>query len=147
VNRDFAEMLSALNAEGVEYLVVGGWALAAHGYPRATKDLDVFVRPSDANAERVLKALQRFGAPGFGVTAKDLSAPGLVLQLGMAPLRIDVITAIDGVEFDEAWQSRWRASFAGVEAPVIGRDALVRNKRAAGRPRDHADADLLEGLD
>ena len=145
MNRDFVEMLSALNAEGVDYLVVGGWALAAHGYPRATKDLDILVRPSPANAVQVLRALGRFGAPDFGLTVADLSTPGLIVQLGVPPLRIDVLTAIDGVSFEDAWSGKTTGTFGGVVAPVLGRAELVRNKRTVGRPQDRADLDLLEG--
>jgi hypothetical protein len=145
VNRDFVEMLSALNAEAADYLVVGGWALAAHGFPRATKDLDILVRPSLANAERVMRALGRFGAPDFGMTLADLSAPGLILQLGVPPLRIDLLTAIDGVSFDQAWAGKSSGTFGGVVAPVLGRAELIRNKRTVGRAQDRADLDLLEG--
>src|SRR5215475_9924492 len=99
VNRDFRDLLAEFNAHGVEYLVVGAHALAAHGHVRATKDLDVWVRPASDNAERVLSALRAFGAPLHDLTQADLAAPGLVFQIGVAPLRIDIMTSIDGVEF------------------------------------------------
>src|SRR5438046_6252895 len=99
-------MLSALCAAGAEYIVVGGHAIGVHLEPRATKDLDIFVRPSQANAKRVRQALREFGAPLFGIRVEDLAKPGLVLQIGVPPRRIDILTAISGVGFEEAWRSR-----------------------------------------
>jgi hypothetical protein len=144
VNPDFSDMLSALSAEGVEYLLVGAYAMAVHGVPRATSALDVWVRPSPENAGRVFKALARFGAPLSELTVSDLAKPGTVFQIGVAPHRVDVLTAIDGVSFDDAWPRRATTRVSGLEIPVIGRDDLIRNKRATGRPRDLADADRLE---
>lgn len=150
---EFAEMLCALYDEDVDYLVVGGYAIGVHVEPRATKDLDIFVRPSRANAPRVLRALARFRAPSFGLTAEDLAAPGLILQIGVAPRRIDLITDIDGVAFAEAWRSRLSVRIDGVRAPVsvIGRASLIKNKRAIvakdaanRRPQDRADLVQLE---
>jgi hypothetical protein len=137
-------MLSALSAEGAEHLLVGAYALAVHGVPRATGDIDLWVRPSPANAERVIRALARYGAPIGGLTVDDLAKPGTVFQIGVAPHRIDVLTAIDGVEFGEAWSRRITTEIAGTAVPVIGRDDLIRNKRSTGRPQDQADADRLE---
>lgn len=144
LNPDFSDMLSALNAEAVEYLVVGGYALAAHGWPRATKDIDVWVRPTPENAGRVMRALARFGAPLQGLEAHDLARKGVVFQIGVPPRRIDVTTKIDGVEFDEAWPNRIVAQMGTLQAPVIGRSELIRNKRASGRPRDLLDVSRLE---
>lgn len=144
MNRDFSDMLSALNDEGVEYLVVGGYAVGAHGLPRATKDIDIWVRPTAENAARVFRALARFGAPSHGLTIADLVTKGTVYQIGVPPQRIDILTAIDGVEFNEAWPERVSSDLGGVPAPVIGRSALVRNKRASGRPQDLADVARLE---
>jgi hypothetical protein len=129
MNSDFSDMLSALSAEGVEYLLIGAYAMAVHGVPRATGDIDVWVRPSPENADRVLRALARFGAPLGDLRAADLAGEGTVFQVGVAPNRVDVITAIDGVTL-----------------LVIGRTDLIRNKRATGRARDKADAELLEGM-
>lgn len=106
MNPDFRDLLAAFNARGVEFLVVGAHALAAHGLVRATKDLDLWVRPDSANAPRVLAALADFGAPLQDLTPEDLSRPGLIFQIGVEPIRIDIITAIDGVEFSEAWALR-----------------------------------------
>ena len=145
MNRDFSDLLSALNAQRAEYLVVGAHALAAHGHVRATKDLDIWVRPERANAERVLAALRSFGAPLHDLTQADLTKAGLVFQIGVPPVRIDLLTAIDGVAFDEAWEERVRTRFGGVEVGVLSRNHLIRNKRASGRLQDLADVEWLEG--
>ncbi len=141
---DFRDLLVAFNAHRVEYLVVGAHALAAHGQVRATKDLDVWVRPDSVNAARVLEALASFGAALHDLTAKDLSTPGVVFQMGVAPIRIDVITAIDGVEFGEAWPERLETRFAGVETAVLSRRHLIENKTAAGHPQDLVDVQWLK---
>jgi hypothetical protein len=144
LNPDFHDMLSALSEEGAEYLLVGAYALAVHGLPRATGDMDLWVRPGPDNARRVLAALARFGAPPGGLTERDLVTPGTVFQIGVAPRRIDLLTSIDAVEFEEAWASRHVVRIQSVEVPVIDRHLLIRNKRAAGRPQDLADAARLE---
>lgn len=144
LNPDFAEMLRALSVEGVEYLLVGAYAMAAHGVPRATGDIDIWVRPSRENADAVLRALARFGAPLFDLTATDLARDGTVFQLGVQPRRIDILTSIDGVTFEDAWGGRMTSRLGDVDVTVIGREALVCNKRAAGRPRDRVDLRLLE---
>ena len=147
MNRDFAEMLSALSAAGAEFLIVGAHAVAAHGRPRATGDLDIWVRPTPANAERVWSALERFGAPLFDLSREDLGRPGVVFQIGVPPCRIDVLTEITGVTFDEAWPERLQADVEGQSLPFIGRRALLANKRAAGRPKDLGDIASLESRD
>jgi hypothetical protein len=139
MNPDFVEMLAALHAAGAEYLVVGAHALAAHGRPRATGDLDLWVRPTTENARRVFGALQQFGAPLHDLQLDDLTTADVVFQIGVAPARIDLLTSISGVRFDEAWASRITVPIDAYLVPVIGRDCLIRNKRAAGRPRDLAD--------
>jgi hypothetical protein len=144
VSPDFKDLLSTFDAHGVEYLVVGAHALAAHGHVRATGDLDVWVRPESANATRVLSALRAFGAPLQDLTAADLSQAGTVFQIGVAPIRIDVLTAIDGVSFEEAWPDRLVARFADIPVPVLSAAHLARNKRAAGRAQDLADVEWLE---
>lgn len=143
---DFKDLLSTFNVRGVEYIVVGAHALAAHGHVRATKDLDVWVRPSRENAVRVLEALAEFGAPLQDLSVEDLSRPGLIFQIGVQPLRIDVITAIDGVEFDEAWPNRIVARLGGLEVPVLSRQDLIKNKKTAGRLQDLADVERLEAI-
>jgi len=144
MNRDFAEILSALSAAGAESLVVGAHALAAHGRPRATGDLDIWIRPTAANAEKVWAALVRFGAPLSALRKEDLQTPQTVFQIGVSPVRIDILTSIDGVEFDAAWQRRLALDIEGQTVFLLGKDDLIRNKRAAGRPQDLADVAALE---
>ncbi len=144
MNRHFAEMLSALSAEDAEFLVVGAYALAAHGYVRATGDLDIWIRPSRENAERVMRAIVRFGAPLQGLTIGDLTNPDIVFQIGVAPVRVDILTSITGVEFDEAWPCHLVTRFNGGEYPTLNREFLLRNKKATGRPKDLNDATWLE---
>ena len=145
MNPDFLDMLSSFSEERVEFLVVGAYALAVHGLPRATGDLDLWVRPTPRNARRVRAALARFGAPTEGLSQQDLVAPGTVFQVGVSPRRIDVLTSIDGVEFGDAWPARTITRVGGVEISVIGRIELIRNKKAMGRAKDLADAAWLEG--
>ena len=141
---DFRDLLSTFNAHRVEYLVVGAHALAAHGYVRATGDLDVWVRPDPANARRVIEALRAFGAPLQDLTETDLTRAGTVFQIGVAPLRIDVLTSIDGVTFDEAWTDRLSAKFVDLPVPVLSAKNLIMYKRTVGRMQDLADVEWLE---
>ena len=144
LNPDFRDMLSALCEEGAEFLLVGAYALAVHGFHRATGDMDIWIRRSEENAARVWRALQRFGAPLAGLTRDDLKTPDLVFQIGVAPRRIDILTSIDGVEFDEAWSNRDAIVVERLSIAVIGRSHLIRNKKAVGRPQDVADVAWLE---
>ena len=144
MNPDFRDILSEFIAERVEFLLDGAYALAVHGVPRATGDIDLWVRPTPENAVRVWTALAKFGAPVSELTIKDLTTPGLIFQIGVAPRRIDVITSIDAVDFDDAWANRVQAPIQGMTVPVLGRGELVRNKRSTGRPKDAADVALLE---
>lgn len=144
LNPDFRDMLFEFNAAGVEYLIVGGYAVAQHGYPRATGDMDFWVRRSPENAARVLQALAAFGAPGELVTLDDLLDPETVAQIGVEPSRIDILTAIDGVEFDEAYPERAMARLDDVDIPFVGLRHLIANKRATGREEDLVDAARLE---
>jgi hypothetical protein len=146
LNEDWSDLLRALLDHGVEFVIAGAHALAVHGVARATGDLDVLVRPSAANAARVVAALRVFGAPleAHGLSAADLTVAGTVYQLGQPPRRIDLMTEISGVGFDEAWLSRREVTVAGMRLPFLGRDALAKNKRAAGRPKDLVDVSLLE---
>ncbi len=143
---DFSELLSEFNAHGVEHIIVGAHALAAHGHVRATKDLAVWVRPDPENARRVLSALAAFGAPVQDLTERELAEPGLIFQIGVAPVRIDVLTAIDGVAFPEAGRDRVRTRFGGEPAAVLSLDHLIANKRASGRLQDLADLERLEQI-
>ena len=134
MNQDFVDLLRAFVAHDVRFLIVGAYALGVHGRPRATGDLDVWVEATPANAVRVMQALQQFGAPLEQVTVDDFSRPGIVFQMGLPPLRIDVLTELSAVTFDEAWPDRTRANFGPVAVDVIGRAAFIKNKRATGRP-------------
>jgi hypothetical protein len=133
-----------LTARNVRYVVVGGHALAYHGRPRYTKDLDVFVEPSPENAARLLAALEDFGFSGLDLKAADVDRPGMVVQLGIAPNRIDLLTTIDGVSFDQAWNGRVVGRFGTESVPFLGRRELLANKRAVGRLQDLADIEVLE---
>ena len=141
LNEDFQDLLSEFSERGVEFVIVGAFAVAYHGVPRATGDIDIFVRPSHDNATRVFAALAAFGAPlsSAGVEAEDFEKPGVVYQIGVPPRRIDVLTEISGVDFDEVWRSRCTEELAGMEVHFIGRDSLLRNKESSGRPKDLVD--------
>ncbi len=138
---DFKELLLALNAAGVEYLIVGAYALAAYGRPRYTGDLDIWLAASPQNAIRVMNALGAYGVLPGGLSADDFAAAGQVIQLGYPPLRIDFLTSIDGVDFAGACARAPLMDLDGVQARVIGASDLITNKRATGRPRDLADID------
>jgi hypothetical protein len=144
-NSDFRDLFAALNAVDAEYLVVGALALAAHGHVRATKDLDVWVEASPENAERVFRALAAFGDPLDDLTVKDLASSDLIFQIGVPPLRIDIITSIDDVEFVDAWPERVSSEYADQPVNVMSRRHLIRNKKAVGRLQDLADVEALEG--
>ena len=144
MNRDFSEMLSALSDAGAEYLLVGAHAMAAHGLPRATGDMDLWVRPSPENAERVWRALAEFGAPLDQLSQGDLTEPDVEFQLGVVPSRIDILTSVTGVDFEDVWARREVIDLDGVEVGVIAREDLIRNKKAVGRLRDLADIEELE---
>ncbi len=143
MNPDFADLLRALSARRARFLVVGAFAVTVHAEPRATGDIDLWVEPTPENAARVLAALRDFGAPLRNLSAEDLARRGTVFQMGVAPVRIDILTEIDGVTFESAWRSRVFARFGDVRTPVIGRAALIRNKLATGRPKDVLDVESL----
>ena len=145
LNRDFQEFVELFVAHEVQFLIVGGYALAAHGHPRYTKDLDVWVWVDPANAERIIEALNEFGFGDVGLSADDFQQPEMVVQLGAEPHRIDILTYASGLEFSEAYANRVYFSIAGTQVPFISVEDLRRNKLATGRPRDIADAaDLPE---
>jgi hypothetical protein len=143
MNPDFVDLLRAFGAADVRFLIVGAYALAHHGRPRATGDLDVWVDPTPANAPRIMRALGDFGAPLHDIAEPDFARPGVVFQIGVPPGRIDILTELTGLSFDEAWPGRERGRFGDLEVDFIGRDAFIRNKRATGRAKDLGD---LEGL-
>lgn len=142
---DFRDLLIALADSGAEFVLVGGHAVAFHGHPRATKDMDVLIRASSSNAEKVYRALAAFGAPlqNFSVEAKDFATYDGVLQIGLPPRRVDILNRADGVSFDEAIAEGAAFALDGRRIPVIGRAALIKNKRAAGRAQDAADVEIL----
>lgn len=140
---DVRDLLRAFSGHSVRYLVVGAHALGYWGQPRATGDFDLFVDPTPDNARRVLAALLEFGAPLFDLTVEDLSRPGVVFQMGMPPYRIDLATELTGITFEEAWVGHANVALEDLAIPVIGREAMIRNKRATGRPKDRLDLELL----
>jgi hypothetical protein len=144
VAKDFRDLLRAFVDHDVRFLIVGAYALAVLGRPRATGDLDVWVEPTPRNARKAYEALRAFGAPLHDLTVADLASPGVVFQVGLPPLRIDVLTEIRGVTFAPAWRRRVRASFDDVPIAVLGRQDFLANKRATGRLKDLADAERLE---
>jgi hypothetical protein len=145
VDEDFIDLLGAFADEGVRFMVVGAHAMAVHGVPRATGDLDVWIEPTAENAERIWRALATFGAPldSLGIALEDFVRPDMVVELGLPPRRIDLMTGITGVSFPGAWAERIMVSVEGREIPFLGRRALTENKRATGRPKDLSDLDAL----
>ncbi|MEL6184161.1 MAG: DUF6036 family nucleotidyltransferase [Myxococcota bacterium] len=141
---DFKDLLSEFIDQKVEFLLVGAHALAAHGHVRATKDIDLWVRPDSANARRVFAALARFGAPLAGVDVTDFETPGVVFQIGVEPVRIDILTTVDGLDFEEAWSGRLTIQLEELSVPLISKSDLIRNKKASGRLQDLADVEKLE---
>lgn len=144
LNPDFRDMLSCLKNEEVEFIVVGAYALAAHGFPRATGDIDIWVRNSSGNARKILRALVKFGASLPNLSEKDLTSPDMIVQIGIEPCRIDLLTSIDGVEFDEAWKNKLKVLIDDLEIYVLSRADLLENKLAAGRDKDQGDIAWLE---
>lgn len=144
--RDYEEFIAALDAHGVKYLLIGAHAVALHARPRATKDLDVLLDPAPRNLRRALQALRAFfGGADLGYSVQDLADPDAIIQLGVAPVRIDLTTAIPGCpDFGAAWARRADAAFGGVTAHFLGLDDLIRAKRATGRLQDRADVRVLE---
>lgn len=142
---DFRDVLTELNKSGAQFLVVGAHALSVYGVPRATVDLDIWIRADAENAGRVYAALAAFGAPleALGVSRTDFQTPDVVTQFGLPPLRIDLMTSVSGLRFDDAWPSRFEAEIEGVRVPILDRDSFIRNKRASGRKKDLADLELL----
>ena len=146
LDKDLRELLALFRSRDVEFLVVGGYAVAFHGHPRLTDDLDLFVRPDIANGERIVQALREFGFGSLELTPEDFRADDRVIQLGRAPNRVDLLTRLYGVEFPGAWSRRVAAHLDDAEVWIIGCDDLIRNKRATGRTQDLADAEFLERM-
>jgi predicted nucleotidyltransferase len=146
LNEDYRDMLQCLLEEKVRFLLVGAYAVAVYGYPRATKDIDIFVRAAPENATSLMKALARFGAPLSDVSESDFSREGIVFQIGSSPRRIDILTRISGVDFERAYTNRQMVSVEGMAVPVISLEDLIANKRASGRTQDLADLEKLQTL-
>ena len=144
LHRDFRELLESFNAHGVEYVLVGAYALAFHGAPRYTGDLDLFVRPTFENAHRLIAALGDFGFGSLDLAVEDFTAPDRVVQLGVPPVRVDLVTSLTGVTWDEVWSARTAMAAGGIRIAVIDRAAFIKNKRATGRPKDLVDAGLID---
>ena len=143
MNQDFLDLLRAFVEAEVRFLVVGAYAVAIHGHPRATGDLDIWIDATAENASRAFAALSAFGAPLHNLSADDLACPDVVFQMGVAPFRIDVLTSLSGISFGEAWPNHLVQQIEGIAVPFIGRDALLRNKLATGRAQDLADIEAL----
>ena len=144
ISKDFREFIRLLNEHNVQYLVVGGYAVALHGHPRYTKDLDVWVKGENANAKKLLKSLDDFGFGSLDISVDDIVNPDVVIQLGNPPNRIDLVSSLTGVEFDSCYQARVTANLDGVNINFIDLESLKKNKRATGRYQDLADAENLE---
>ena len=143
VQNDFKELLELFNAHNVQYLIVGGYALAYHGAPRYTSDIDVFVKSDSENASLILKALNDFGFGSVGLKIEDFTNKDNIVQLGYPPVRIDIITSISGISWEDAYISREKGNYGDVPVYYIGRDEYIRNKRASGRKKDLADIEAL----
>lgn len=144
VNADFSDLLNLFKANNVKYLVIGGYAVIQYTEPRFTKDLDLWISTHPDNAEAVFNALKEFGAPLEGLSPKDFSEEGYFYQMGVPPVRVDILMGIPGVQFDDAWERRVEVQFDDVSVTMISREDLILAKRAAGRPQDLLDADSLE---
>lgn len=143
LGKDLREFIELLNSRRVDYIIVGGHAVAYHGHPRFTGDIDFLVRPSSENAERLMDAVREFGFSDLHLSQHDFTKPNTVVQLGYPPNRVDLLTSISGVEFEEAWSTKVGADLDGLPIYFIGWEALLKNKRASGRDRDLADAAKL----
>ncbi len=143
LNQDYKEMLSLLIEKEVEFVLVGAYALAVHGFPRATGDIDIFVRANPESSTHVYECLATFGAPLEGISVEDFCSPGVIFQIGVAPRRIDILTSIDAVSFQEAIEDALVIEIEGLKIPVISKSKLIKNKEATGRTKDKIDAELL----
>lgn len=146
VSKDFEELFACLGAREVRFLVVGGYAFAFHARPRYTKDLDILIEPTPENAHRLLEALADFGFGSLGLKEDDFTQPGCIVQLGHPPNRIDLLTALKSVSFDDAWEHRAEGHFGAEQVFYLGLEELILNKRAVGRPQDRVDVEVLESF-
>jgi hypothetical protein len=144
VQSDFKELLELFNKHGVEYLIVGAYALAMHGAPRYTGDIDILIEPIMKNAERILAALNEFGFASLDLTIDDFNAPDKIVQLGVLPVRVDIITSITGVSWHDAYNNRVEGEYGDIRVYYLGRSQLIANKKALGRKKDLADLEALD---
>jgi predicted nucleotidyltransferase len=144
LNKDYRDILQLLNEENAEFLIIGAYALAAHGFPRATMDIDIWVKPSSENAKAVIKALQRFGVPLENLTAGDLQTDDLIFQIGVAPQRVDIITGVSGLIFEETVKNAKQILIDGIEVYLPSIEDIIKNKESTGRPKDLLDAEMLK---
>jgi predicted nucleotidyltransferase len=143
IRQDFKEFIALLNKNEVEYLIVGGYAVAFHGAPRYTDDIDLLVSTSAENASRIMMVLKEFGFGSIGFTESDFRLPGQILQLGRTPVRIDLLTSIDGVEWEKAWAGRVQGEYGGLRVNFISKQDFIANKKSIGRNKDLADIDAI----
>lgn len=143
LSQDFEEFIRLLNKYEVYYLIVGGYAYAIHAEPRFTKDLDVFIQSDRGNAEKLLIVLKEFGFDSLGLKTNDFIQPNQVIQLGQPPLRIDLLTSISGVDFDAAWENKIQGIYGSQKVNFIGKEELIKNKKATGRKSDLDDLERL----
>ena len=143
IQQDFKDLLVLFNAHKVEYMIVGGYALAYHGAPRFTGDIDIYIRPDSQNAQRIIKALDAFGFGSVGLTANDFETPDKIIQLGVPPVRIDIMTSITGVDWEAAYSGCVKGKYGDVPVRYIGFKEFVQNKRAIGRKKDLSDLEAL----
>ena len=146
LNEDYKEMLQLLLEERVDFIIVGAYALGSHGYPRATGDIDIWVKPNDINSKKAYRALARFGAPLDQIKMDDFSIEGTIFQIGVIPRRIDIITTIDGVTYEEADKDKIMVEVEGLKIPIISLDNFIKNKLATGREKDELDVKLLKKM-
>ena len=143
IQQDFRDLLELFNLNKVEYIIVGGYALAFHGAPRYTGDIDIYVKPDAGNAKQIMTALDKFGFGSVGLSAADFEKPGQIIQLGVPPVRVDIVTSIGGVTWDEAFAGRDAGSYGDIKVSYISRDHFIENKRSIGRKKDLADIEAL----
>ncbi len=146
VEKDFKEFIALLNRSEARYLIIGGFAYSFYAEPRFTKDIDILIEPSKGNAKKILEAIKDFGFTDIDLTDNDFLEPGQIIQLGVAPLRIDIVTSIKGVEFQGAWKNRVTGRFGDIDVYFISKEDLIKNKRALGRKQDLADIEKLEKI-
>jgi predicted nucleotidyltransferase len=146
LNEDYKEMLQILLDEQVDFMIVGAYALGTHGYPRATGDIDIWVKPNNINSKKLYKALARFGAPLGQIQLDEFSTEGVIFQIGVIPRRIDIITKIDGVTYEEADEDKIIVEIEDLKIPVISLEKLIKNKMATGREKDNLDIKILTNM-